>query len=108
MGDFYFEKYIFENDVKGFKNKKLVLVIYDIVSNKRRNKFVRLLESYGVRVQKSAFEMIINTRQYNQLVQRIPLLIEKEDNVRVYKLKPEGDVKAWGSGMSEAEDIIII
>ena len=108
MGESYFEKYIFENDVKASKNKKLVLVIYDIVSNKRRNKFVKFLEGYGVRVQKSAFEMIINTSQYNQMVRKTPFLIEMEDNVRVYKLKLEGDVKAWGSDMSEAEDIIII
>lgn len=108
LGEFYFEKYIFENEAKTSKNKKLVLVIYDIVDNKRRNKFVKFLEGYGVRVQKSAFEMIINSNQYNQMVQRIPFLIGEEDNVRVYKLKLEGDVKAWGSGMSEAEDIIII
>ena len=32
----------------------IVLVIYDIVENKRRSKMVKCLERYGVRVQKSA------------------------------------------------------
>lgn len=34
----------------------IVLVIYDIVDNKKRNRMVKCLERYGVRVQKSAFE----------------------------------------------------
>lgn len=108
MNDFYYEKYIFENDNISVKNKKLVLVIYDIVDNKRRTRFVKFLEEYGVRVQKSAFEMIIDGNQYNKMVSRIPFLIGSEDNIRVYKLKIEGDVKSWGSGLSEAEDVIII
>ena len=36
----------------------IVLVIYDIVDNKRRNRMVKCLERYGVRVQKSAFGRI--------------------------------------------------
>ena len=32
--------------------KKLVLIIYDIIDNKRRNKMVKHLESFGNRVQK--------------------------------------------------------
>ena len=33
------------------------LIIYDIRSNKRRLKLSKLLEGYGVRVQKSCFEV---------------------------------------------------
>ena len=36
------------------------LIIYDIRSNKRRLKLSKLLEGYGVRVQKSCQEMIIS------------------------------------------------
>ena len=32
-----------------------VLIIYDIVDNKRRNHFAREMNGYGFRVQKSAF-----------------------------------------------------
>ena len=47
------EKYDFTDLIED-ADKKLVLIIYDIIDNKRRSKMVKLLESYGVRVQKSA------------------------------------------------------
>ncbi len=103
-----FENYILSEESVEHYNKRLVLVIYDITDNKRRNKFVKLMEMYGVRVQKSAFEMIIDSKQYNRLVSKIPQYIEKEDNVRVYKLKISGEVVSWGSGMTEPEEVIII
>lgn len=48
------------------ERKFIVLMIYDIVDNKRRNKMVKCLEAYGVRVQKSAFEALLNRRQYEK------------------------------------------
>ena len=36
-----------------------VLIIYDIVDNKRRNRFAKEMSGYGFRVQKSAFEAMI-------------------------------------------------
>lgn len=106
--NFDFENYIFENEIEHKTAKKLVLVIYDIVNNKKRTKFVKFLENYGVRVQKSAFEMIITLNQYNELISKIPYYISEEDNIRVYKLKADGEVVSWGSGMTQAEEIIIL
>ena len=40
--------------------KFIVLVIYDVVDNKTRNRLVKCLERYGVRVQNSAFEALLN------------------------------------------------
>ena len=37
------------------------LIIYDIRSNKRRLKLSKLLEGYGVRVQKSCFEVDLSS-----------------------------------------------
>ena len=45
------------------ERKFIVLMIYDIVDNKRRNKMVKCLEAYGVRVQKSAFVAVLGRRQ---------------------------------------------
>lgn len=50
------------------ERKFIVLMIYDIVDNKRRNKMVKCLEAYGVRVQKSAFEALLNRRQYEKML----------------------------------------
>ena len=46
------ERYDF-TDIIEDADKKLILIIYDIIDNKRRTKMVKLLESYGTRVQKS-------------------------------------------------------
>ncbi|MBP1547079.1 MAG: CRISPR-associated endonuclease Cas2 [Oscillospiraceae bacterium] len=108
MDKFNIEDYFWEyNEIK-HENKHLILVIYDITLTKRRNRFVKFMESYGVRVQKSAFEMILDHSQYDMMVKKIPLYITDEDNVRVYKLKLSGEVVSWGSGMTKAEEVIII
>jgi len=39
----------------------IVLIIYDIVDNKQRNKMVKFLERYGVRVQ---YNGPVNSDQY--------------------------------------------
>lgn len=103
-----YSNYIFNTDEEAHSDKKLVLVIYDIIDNKRRINFAKLMEHYGVRVQKSAFEMIITVNQYNDILKKIPRYITDEDNVRVYKLKADGEVVSWGSGLTAAEDVIII
>lgn len=41
----------------------LVLVIYDIPDDKRRNKLATFLEGYGRRVQKSAFECFLSLEE---------------------------------------------
>ena len=41
------------------ERRYIVLVIYDITENKRRNRMVKCLERYGVRVQRSAFEAFL-------------------------------------------------
>lgn len=102
------ENYFFDSSKPSNIGKKLVLVIYDITCTKRRTKFVKFLESYGVRVQKSAFEMILNNSQYTELIKKIPVFIDDTDNVRVYKLKIYGEVTTWGSDLTENEEIIII
>lgn len=58
------------------ERKFIVLMIYDIVDNKRRNKMVKCLEAYGVRVQKSAFEALLNRRQYEKMLRESSILID--------------------------------
>lgn len=41
-----------ENESEPKEKKFFVLIIYDISENKRRNKMVKVLKSYGFRVQK--------------------------------------------------------
>lgn len=96
-------------DVK--KEKKVyILVIYDIVSNKRRTAFAKKMEGYGFRVQKSAFEAMISEKLYRQLLGEIPRSISKgEDSVRLYRITGQGEVTLFGvSETIKDEEVIII
>lgn len=65
------------------------LIIYDIFDNKRRTKMAKLLEGYGVRVQKSAFEFWISKSVLKSLLENIEKIAEIDDNIRVYNLNKE-------------------
>lgn len=74
---------------KGFigEDKKfIVLVIYDISDDKRRNRMAKLLKGYGYRVQKSVFECRIDNGRYNKLIRGISKIHDENDLVRVYML----------------------
>ena len=62
------------------------LIIYDIRSNKRRLKLSKLLEGYGVRVQKSCFEVDLSRNDYQSLLKYIESFYkaDEEDSIFVY------------------------
>lgn len=91
------------------ERKFIVLMIYDIVDNKRRNKMVKCLEAYGVRVQKSAFEALLNRRQYEKMLQESSILIDEAvDSLRVYVLDDIIDVYTWEIGERKETDCVIL
>lgn len=87
----------------------IVLMIYDIVDNKRRNRMVKCLEAYGVRVQKSAFEALLTRRQYDKMLSESSRLIDEAvDSLRVYVLDDIIDVYTWGIGERKETDCVIL
>lgn len=91
------------------ERKFIVLMIYDIVDNKRRNKMVKCLEAYGVRVQKSAFEALLNRQQYEKMLRESSILIDEAvDSLRVYVLDDIIDVYTWGIGERKESDCVIL
>ncbi|WP_455266261.1 CRISPR-associated endonuclease Cas2 [Phascolarctobacterium sp.] len=91
------------------EKKFIVLMIYDIVDNKRRNKMVKCLEAYGVRVQKSAFEALLTRRQYDKMLGESSRLIDEAvDSLRVYVLDDIIDVYTWGIGERKETDCVIL
>jgi len=50
------------------ERRYIVLVIYDIVDNKRRSRMVKCVERYGIRVQKSAFEAFLSKKKDERAV----------------------------------------
>ena len=101
------ERYDF-TDIIEDADKKLILIIYDIIDNKRRTKMVKLLESYGTRVQRSAFEALINRNQYSKIIEGIKKTISNEDNVRIYRLNSSNEVFLLGESYSVYEEEVII
>lgn len=63
------------------------LICYDIVNDRRRNKVAHLLEGYGMRVQKSVFECVLNDDQYKMLDRKLQRYIKPaEDQIRFYPM----------------------
>lgn len=63
------------------------LVCYDITLDRRRNRVAHLLEGYGMRVQKSVFECLLNEYQYALLQRKLGQYIDaQEDQVRFYPM----------------------
>lgn len=64
-----------------------VVVAYDVVSDRRRNRLIRLLKGYLEHVQKSVFEGPIEPRRFETLQQVVSRTIRQdEDSVRYYLL----------------------
>ena len=101
------QKYDFSNIIEE-PGKKLILIIYDIIDNKRRLRMVKLLESYGNRVQKSAFEALLSNRKYEELLKQIPHIITENDNVRIYRLNSSNEVILFGATETVYEESVII
>lgn len=60
-------------------------------------------------MQKSAFECIINKKQYSTLVERLAKMISEEDLLRIYKIAGGADVKIWGDvALTEFDEDIIV
>ena len=87
------ENYFWNTEEENSIKKLYILVIYDIVDNKRRVRFAKKMNGYGFRVQKSAFEAMITENLYRRLLHDIPELIDRRsDSVRVYKIRGYGEV----------------
>jgi CRISPR-associated protein Cas2 len=63
-----------------------VVIVYDIISNKRRKKVSDLLEGYGVRVNRSVFECQFKTPKIRAKLTKelVKLLDIKVDSLRIY------------------------
>lgn len=104
------ENYFWNTEENNYSKKLFVLVIYDIIDNKRRVKFAKEMSGYGFRVQKSAFEALIEEKLFIKLKREIPRLIDpEEDSVRIYRMTGYGEVNLFGvNSKIQAEDVIVI
>ena len=102
------EDYFFEIREESKDDRVFVLIIYDIIDNKRRLKLAKYLQGYGFRIQKSAFEALVQIKVYHKLIKEIGKFATEEDNIRVYKIIGKGQILNFGKMVSEAEEETII
>ena len=90
------EDYYFQISEELESDKEFILIIYDIVDNKRRVRFAKMMSGFGFRVQKSAFEAVISHSLYTKLLREIEKFVTKEDSIRIYKIVGQGQVTVLG------------
>lgn len=66
-------------------NKKY-LVIYDISSNSTRNRTSKLLDGYGRRIQKSAYEVSSSPKSLRALLLQVEKMLIAGDSIRAYEI----------------------
>lgn len=103
------EDIIESNEEASGEKKTLVLVIYDIVDDKKRNRLAKFLSGYGYRIQKSAFEMMLNKRQYKTLLSQLKKYVSEEDSIRVYKIVGYSERTIYGIKQDyDCEEVIVV
>jgi len=89
----------------------LVLVTYDVVTKttlgqKRLRKVAKVCENYGMRVQNSVFECIVDATQFKQLQLALQDIIDvEEDSLRFYQLGNNYKSKVFHIGAKETFDV---
>lgn len=92
--------------------EQLWVIAYDTPCNKRRRKFAKLLEGYGVRVQWSVFECRLRKAEILILKQRFSKLLKTDqDSVRFWPIPLLSCSKIEHMGLPVAssnwEDLVI-
>lgn len=83
-----------------------LVVAYDIVCDRRRQRLAKLLGGYGERVNLSVFECELRPRQFVPLQHKIARIIDtQEDSVRFYELCGlcRGRILVLGQGLAGPE-----
>jgi CRISPR-associated protein Cas2 len=68
------------------KSGSLYLAAYDITENRERYRLSKVVEAFGVRIQKSAFELRLSRAQRETLLRQISALGLKSGWVALYRI----------------------
>jgi len=79
-----------------------MIVAYDIAHPRRLNRVAKIMKDYGVRVQKSIFEVELDNKRFAEMKKRVrDVILEEEDGVKYFPLceKCAGTVEIIGQGI---------
>lgn len=83
----------------------LIVVSYDIPDDRRRTKLAHNLKDFGVRVQYSVFECLLEPAQVDALRSRIGRLIDPaEDRVRLYRFCADCGARTEALGLGKVTE----
>lgn len=94
----------------------MILVTYDVSTGdrngaKRLRKVAKVCQNYGVRVQNSVFECVVNQTEYLQMkIKLLEVINQDKDSLRIYQLGKQYRSKIEHFGVKEAinvEDTLI-
>ena len=87
-----------------------VAVSYDISDTKRRNRLHRALKNFGVRVQYSVFECVLDAKDVKRLEAAVRREVKDDDHVRYYHLceSCERQVVALGGVVSRLAPTTVV
>ncbi len=102
------ENYFFDTEEEIKDTRVYVLIIYDIIDNKRRLKLAKFLSGYGFRVQKSSFEAKLSKTKYDKMMSQIGNYADEMDSIRVYKIVGKGQVTVIGKDEDDGNDDEVI
>jgi CRISPR-associated protein Cas2 len=105
-----YEEDVLENDFINFdyEDHFTVVIIYDIIENKRRNRLAKLLSGYGYRVQRSSFECLLSKEKFTELATKIEEFHKESDLIRIYKLNSSVKCEIYGEDPDKFEKEVII
>ena len=64
-----------------------LIIFYDISNDKIRAKIVKLLDSYGIRIQKSVYSLNVSNMQYKEIKRKLSYYTINTDSVIILELK---------------------
>jgi CRISPR-associated endoribonuclease Cas2 len=79
-----------------------IIVAYDIADPKRLTRVAKIVSDYGVRVQKSIFEVTVTDRIFAEMKRRVEgVIVPEKDGVKYFPLceKCAGTVEIIGQGV---------
>ena len=88
-----------------FEDNFTVIIIYDIISNKRRTQLSKLLSAFGFRIQKSAFKCLLTREKYKLLIEKIDRYAKPPDLIRFYILNQNVVTQIYGEKLENENEI---
>jgi len=83
-----------------------IIVTYDIVNNKKRNRLAKELLQFGIRTQKSFFECEVNRKELSIIKQIINRVADADDLVTIYHTNENSIARIGDVKYLEIDDIV--